>query len=99
MHPQKKVKVQNKPAYTNEVMLKANNEVTKGYPMKTTARKFGIPAQTLRDRVLGLVDSDNCAPGPDTLLSSEEEETLVEHDCFDISKTCLWLHQCSAATS
>ena len=45
--------------------------------VKTT--KFGIPSQTLRDRVIGLIDSDNCAPGPDTLLSFKEEEKLVEH--------------------
>ena len=45
--------------------------------VKTTTRKFGIPAQT--DRVIGLVGPDNCAPGPDTLLSFKEEETLVEH--------------------
>ena len=73
------MKGQNKPAYTNEVMPKAYNEVKKGYPIKTTARKFSIPAQTLRDRVIGLVDPDNCAPSPGSLLSVKEEETLVEH--------------------
>ena len=60
-------------------MLKAYNEVKGGHPIKTTARKYGIPAQTLRDRVIGMVDPDNCALGPETLLTFEEEETLVEH--------------------
>ena len=59
---------------TNEVMLKAYNQVKK---VKTTARKFSIPAQTLTDRVLSLLDQDNCAPGSDMLLSFNEEETLV----------------------
>ena len=60
-------------------MLKTYNEVKKSYPIKATAKKFGIQAQTLRDRVIGLVDPDNRAPGPGTLLSIKEEETPVDH--------------------
>ena len=76
------------------MMLNAYNEVKK---VKTTARKFGIPAQTLRGRVIGLVDSDNCAPGPDFTFLQRRRDTC--RACFDISRTWLWLHQCSAATS
>ena len=40
---------------------------------------FGVPAQTLRDRIIGLVDPSNDSCGPETLLSQEEELMLVEH--------------------
>ena len=40
---------------------------------------FGVPARTLRDRIIGLVDPSNDSCGPETLLSQEEELMLVEH--------------------
>ena len=47
--------------------------------IRTAARTFGVPVQTLRNRVIGIVDSDNDACGSDPLLTREEELTLVEH--------------------
>ncbi|KAL4221601.1 hypothetical protein ACF0H5_019858 [Mactra antiquata] len=38
---------------------------------------YGVPQQTLRDRVLGKTDPINC--GNETLFSREEERKLVEH--------------------
>jgi hypothetical protein len=40
---------------------------------------FGVPAQTLRDRISGAVDPDNCRTGPNTSLSYEQEKVLVNH--------------------
>ena len=77
-------------------MLKAYNEVKKGYPVKTTARKIGIPAETLRDRVKGLVDSDNCSWSRQFTFLQRRRDTC--RACFDISRTWLWLHRFSAAT-
>lgn len=66
--------------YTNETLLKAYNEVqAKGLPVQTVARKYGVPSQTLRDRVKGLINPESCSPGPETLFSKEEELILVEH--------------------
>ncbi|KAH3715873.1 hypothetical protein DPMN_058587 [Dreissena polymorpha] len=39
---------------------------------------FGVPIQTLRDRVKGRVDPTNLK-NENTLLSLEEEQSLVEH--------------------
>ena len=47
--------------------------------IRTAARTFGVPVQTLRDRVIGLVDPDNDACGSNPLLTRDEELTLVEH--------------------
>ena len=45
--------------------------------IKTAARNFGVPTQTLRDRVKGLVNAEN----PNErwrAMTQEEEETLIE---------------------
>ena len=49
----------------------------KGVAVKKAARMYGVPQQTLRDRVLGKVDPVNS--GNETLFSREEERKLVEH--------------------
>lgn len=40
---------------------------------------YGVPMQTLRDRVIGNVDPMNDSYGPETVLSNEEAEQLEEH--------------------
>ena len=45
--------------------------------IKTAARNFGVPTQTLRDRVKGLVNAEN----PNErwrAMTQEEEETIIE---------------------
>ena len=43
------------------------------------AKKFAVPAQTLRDQFKGYIDPQNFQLGGDTVLTKEEEETLVNH--------------------
>ena len=47
--------------------------------IKGTARKFGIPEATLRDRVRGRISVDVTKSGKDPLFTLEEERALVEH--------------------
>ena len=42
------------------------------------ARLYNVPVETLRRRVTGKVDID-CRPGPTTVLTKEEEETIVRY--------------------
>jgi hypothetical protein len=60
-------------------MLKAYEAVKTGVPVQRAAKQFGIPEQTLRDRVKGYVDPNSCSSGGETFFSKEEEETLVDH--------------------
>ena len=53
--------------------------VKKGTPVKRAAKQFCVPVQTLRDRVKGHKDPFNFEQGGETVLTHEEEETLVEH--------------------
>jgi hypothetical protein len=47
--------------------------------VEKAARMYGVPSQTLRDRVCGCVDVNKCNIGVETILSLEEEERLVQH--------------------
>ena len=47
--------------------------------IKGTARKFGIPEATLRDRVKGRIGVDVTKSGKDPLFTLEEERALFEH--------------------
>ena len=58
-------------------MLKAVSEVRlKRKSIRKTAVEYGIPYQTLRDRISGEIDPDNF--GRETLFTEEEELGLVE---------------------
>ncbi|KAH3841894.1 hypothetical protein DPMN_115376 [Dreissena polymorpha] len=48
-------------------------------PIKTVARQYGVPHNTLRDRVKGRVDPETTMTGSGQLLTLEEEAKLVEH--------------------
>jgi transposase-like protein len=66
--------------YSAETLLKAYEAVKeRKVPVKTAARQFGVPENTLRDRVKGRIDPFDFCIGGDTTLSREEEEVLVEH--------------------
>ena len=59
--------------YTKEDMILAYNAVKeKGLPI------YAAP-QTLRDRLTGVVNYTNDAAGANPLLSTEEEQTIVDH--------------------
>lgn len=64
--------------YTPDQLLKAYREVIDNKtPVKRAANLFGVPRQTLRDRVSGLVNAQDF--GRETILSREEELSIVEH--------------------
>lgn len=50
-----------------------------GIPIKTAARQYGVPHNTLRDRVKGRVDSETTMTGSGPLFTLEEEAKLVAH--------------------
>lgn len=41
--------------------------------------QYGVPVQTLPDRILGKVDPEVVKPGPQPLFTQEEEAIFVEH--------------------
>ena len=49
---------------------------SEGKGLTEAARLYNVPVETLRRRVTGKVDID-CCPGPPTVLTKEEEETIV----------------------
>lgn len=80
INPRKVTTRKYKTKYTAEALLNAYNEVKKTkLPVERVAAKYGIPPQTLRDRVKGLIDPKDCAAGRDTLFTADEELILVEH--------------------
>lgn len=61
-------------------MLKAYEHVTSsGTSVRKAAIQFGIPVQTLRDRVKGIIDPLTVTCGRETVFSHEEELALIEH--------------------
>ena len=46
--------------------------------LREASRLHGVPVETLRRRVNGMVDMD-CKPGPPTIFTSEEEDLLVKY--------------------
>lgn len=66
--------------YSREALLKAYEHVTStGTSVRKTAIQFGIPVQTLRDRVKGIIDPLKVSCGRETVFSHEEELALIEH--------------------
>lgn len=65
--------------YPKESLIKAYEHVkTTDASVRKTAKQFGIPVQTLRDRVKEFIDPVNCAVRRDTIFS-HEELALIEH--------------------
>jgi len=50
-----------------------------GIPIKTAARQYGVPHNTLRDRVKGRVNPETTMTGSGPLFTLEEEAKLVAH--------------------
>ena len=67
-------------SYSAQALLGAYESVKlKGLSVHRAAIQFGVPEQTLRDRVKGRIDHTNLKLGSETVFSNEEELTLVEH--------------------
>lgn len=60
-------------------MDNALDSVSEGVPVHKASRIWGVPQQTLRDRVLGHVSSSTNAMGRHPLFSEEQERNLVDH--------------------
>ena len=50
----------------------------KGMPYRKASRKYNVPVESLRLRVIGAVEI-NARPGPYTVLMSEEEDSLAKY--------------------
>ena len=59
-------------------MTSAVASVKGGMGLRTAARQYNVPVETLRRRVIGIVDMD-CKPGPSTVLTASEEEKLSSY--------------------
>ena len=46
--------------------------------LREAARHYYVPVETLRHRIIGVVEME-CKPGPLTVLSSEEQSLLVTY--------------------
>lgn len=53
--------------------------MTDGLSLRAAAKKYGVPAQTLRDRVTGRISLNCVTTGRSPVLDIEEETRLVEH--------------------
>ncbi|KAJ0169285.1 hypothetical protein K1T71_015169 [Dendrolimus kikuchii] len=62
--------------YTEEDIIKAIEAVRNGMPKKTASTKFGVPRPTLQFRLSSQFVKSR--PGPTTILTEDEEKTLVE---------------------
>ncbi|KAJ8303666.1 hypothetical protein KUTeg_018776 [Tegillarca granosa] len=75
IRPEKKYRL-----YSHNQLADAYNAVTaNGVSVYTASRRFGIPEQTLRDRVKGFIEVDCVNSGRSPVLSLEEEAKLVNH--------------------
>ena len=66
--------------YSQESMTNAYLAVLEdNLSIRKAAKSFGVPYQTLRDRVSGDVDPECCTMGGQPVLSLDEESKLVYH--------------------
>ena len=69
--------------WSQESMTAAVNAVNnEGSSLRATCRLYNVPIETLRRRVMGQVDVE-CRPGPQTILS-KEEDCLAEY-CIEMA--------------
>ena len=50
-----------------------------GVSIRKAAQEYGIPLQTLQDRVKGKTSLDTVSPGKQPLLSWQDEDRLAKH--------------------
>ena len=59
-------------------MEEAVKVVREGLAYREASRMFNVPLESLRRRVIGTVEM-NAKPGPSTVLSVEEEDSLAKY--------------------
>ena len=64
--------------WTDDAMSRAVNHVSQGGGLREASRLYNVPHETLRRRVLGIVEMD-CKSGPSTVLTANEEEKLAQY--------------------
>ena len=70
--------IQRRRLWSDRSMEGAVKSVKEGKGLREASRSYGLPVETLRRRVLGAVEID-CRPGPPTIFTKEEEDTLCEY--------------------
>lgn len=63
--------------YPKEAMEQAVQDVKQGVPVRTAAKRYGVPKTTLLYKSRGDLPV-NCRKGPSTVLTAEEEDFLVK---------------------
>ena len=69
---------QKRKLWSDESMAAAVVSVKDGRGLREASRLYNVPVETLRRRVIGLVEV-NCRPGPATALTEDEELRLSEY--------------------
>ena len=59
-------------------MEAAVKSVRGGMGLREASRLYNVPVETLKRRVIGIVDT-GCRPGPPTVLTEEEEMKLTDY--------------------
>ena len=70
--------IQRRRLWLDRSMEGAVKSVKEGKGLREASRSYGVPVETLRRQVLGAVEID-CRPGPPTIFTKEEEDTLGEY--------------------
>lgn len=73
-----------KPAYTEETLQKAIQDIQNGMSKKATAKKYNIPRTTIIYRLSD--DFKKPGFGPPTILTKDEENLLVKWICVSTQK-------------
>ena len=71
--------VQKRKLWSDQSMARAVDSATAdGKGLRESARLYGVPIETLRQRVIGSVEV-GCKPGPATIFSKEEEDKISKY--------------------
>ena len=71
--------IQRRRLWSDRSMEGTVKSVKEGKGLREASRLYGVPVETLRRRVLGAVKID-CRPGPLTIFTKEEEDTLFNNN-------------------
>ena len=79
-HASKRGSYRSSYTYTQQDLTDAYNAVfEEKYPVERAAKRFGVPTNTLKDRVSGKINVDTIKSGPSPLFSLEQEVLLCNH--------------------
>ena len=65
--------------YTHDNLCRAVQTVKNSrMSVRQASASYGVPRSTISDKILNKTSLDKCTPGPNTVLSHEEEEHLAK---------------------